>query len=205
MSSPNGADTRASASRETPLPIRSSKISLILRRLPIIPTYLADVSARLLAVAEKPEGFAWPPDFGFESDGGINAYATFVRKDGQGDKRYPVIRVTEGMMAKVIQGDADKLATAFHPTSALTSLTDGKLSVLPRDTWLDWVRNRPSSKSKGLARGDEILSIDIAGPAMAFVKLKCQIPPRYFTDQLSLLKIDGHWQIAQKVFQTETR
>jgi hypothetical protein len=40
---------------------------------------------------------------------------------------------------------------------------------------------------------------------MAYVKLKCAIPPRFFTDQLSLLKIDGRWQIAQKVFMTELR
>jgi hypothetical protein len=103
------------------------------------------------------------------------------------------------------EGDADKLATAFHATSALASSTDGTLQVTPRDAWLAAVRTRPSPKAQGSARGDEILSIDIAGPTMAFVKLRCQIPPRYFTDQLSLLKIDGRWQVAQKVFQTETR
>ena len=37
---------------------------------------------------------------------------------------------------------------------------------------------------------------------MALAKVKCQLPPRYFTDLLSLLKIDGRWQVAQKVFQT---
>jgi hypothetical protein len=94
------------------------------------------------------------------------------------------------------EGDADKLAAAFHPTSALTGMTD---------TWLAAVRTRPAPKSQGAVRGDEILSIDIAGPTMAFVKLRCQIPPRYFTDQLSLLKIDGRWQVAQKVYQTEVR
>ncbi len=40
---------------------------------------------------------------------------------------------------------------------------------------------------------------------MAYVKVKCQLPPRYFTDQLSLLKVSGRWLVAQKVFQTETR
>ena len=103
------------------------------------------------------------------------------------------------------EGDADKLAAAFHPTSALASSTEGTLQVTPRDTWLAAVRTRPSPKSQGAARGDEILSIDVAGPTMAFVKLRCQIPPRYFTDQLSLLKIDNRWQVAQKVFQTEVR
>jgi hypothetical protein len=49
------------------------------------------------------------------------------------------------------------------------------------------------------------VTIDLVGPTMAYVKLKCGIPPRFFTDQLSLLKIDGSWQIAQKVFMTEMR
>jgi hypothetical protein len=104
------------------------------------------------------------------------------------------------------EGDADKLASVFHPTSALSSIgADGKLAVVPRDQWLAAVRTRPSAKKQNLAREDHILAIDLVGPTMAFVKVKCQLPPRYFTDQLSLLKIDGRWQVAQKVFQTETR
>jgi len=103
------------------------------------------------------------------------------------------------------EGDAEKLAQVFHPTSALTQTVNGELVITPRDAWLEAVRTRPSPRAKGLARGDRVLQIDIAGPTMAFVKLACQIPPRYFTDQLSLLKIDGRWQVAQKVFATETR
>jgi hypothetical protein len=103
------------------------------------------------------------------------------------------------------EGDADKLAQAFHPGSALTSVTDGQLTVLPRDRWLEIVRNRPAPRAAGLARHDEVLSVEIAGPTMAHVKLRCAIPPRFFTDQLSLLKVDGRWQVAQKVFVTETR
>jgi Putative lumazine-binding len=103
------------------------------------------------------------------------------------------------------EGDADKLAAVFHPTSALTGLTDGKLVITPRDKWLEAVRNRPSPKASGLSRHDHILSIDIVGPAMAQVKLKCAIPPKFFTDELAMLKIDGRWQVAQKVFMTEVR
>lgn len=103
------------------------------------------------------------------------------------------------------EGDADKLASVFHPTSALTWEENGVLTPLPRDQWLDAVRNRPSAKARGLSRHDEILQIDQASPTMAFVKLKCAIPPRFFTDYLSLLKVEGRWQIAQKVFASETR
>jgi hypothetical protein len=116
-----------------------------------------------------------------------------------------ITAVIQTYLDGLYEGDAEKLASAFHPTSALAQTTDGTLQVTPRDTWLAAVRGRPSPKAQGVARGDEILSIDVAGPTMAFVKLRCQIPPRYFTDQLSLLKIDGRWQVAQKVFQTEVR
>lgn len=102
------------------------------------------------------------------------------------------------------EGCADKLAAAFHPTSALTQWHEGDLKIVPRDTWLDAVRKRPSPKAQGSPRHDHVLQIDLAGPSMAYVKLKCAIPPRYFTDQLNLLKIDGRWQVAQKVFMTET-
>lgn len=101
------------------------------------------------------------------------------------------------------EGDADKLASVFLPTSALTTAVDGKAVVTPRDQWLAAVKARPSPKASGLERGDHILAIDMVGPTMAFVKVKCQIPPRYFTDQLSFLKVAGRWQVAQKVFQTE--
>jgi Putative lumazine-binding len=120
------------------------------------------------------------------------------------------IKSIEGVIQSYLDGlyesDADKIASAFHPTSALTSVgNDGELAILPRDKWLDWVRARPSPKQRGLPRHDQVLTIDLVSPTMAYVKLKCAIPPRFFTDQLSLLKIDGRWQIAQKVFSTETR
>ncbi len=101
------------------------------------------------------------------------------------------------------EGDTAKLATVFHPTSALTQSLDGELKIIPRDAWFDAVRNRPSPKASGLRRHDHILAIDLIGPTMAHVKLKCAIPPRHFTDLLSFLKIDGRWQVAQKVFMTE--
>jgi hypothetical protein len=103
------------------------------------------------------------------------------------------------------EGDADKLAGVFHPTSSLTYEEGGALTPIPRDQWLKAVRERPSAKSRGLSRHDHILQIDLASPTMAFVKLKCALPPLFFTDYLSFLKIEGRWQVAQKVFTRERR
>jgi len=103
------------------------------------------------------------------------------------------------------EGDAEKLASVFHPTSALTWEQYGALKPLPRDEWLNVVRNRASPRSLGQSRHDQILQIDQSSPTTAFVKLKCALPPRFFTDYLCFLKVDGRWQIAQKVFSTEVR
>ena len=103
------------------------------------------------------------------------------------------------------EGDADKLAAVFDPGSSLTFLVDGKVTVMPRDEWLAAVRGRAKPKDAGLERKDRILSVDLAGADMAFVKLACQIPPRYFTDYLCLLRVDGRWRVAQKVFTTQPR
>lgn len=114
-------------------------------------------------------------------------------------------RVIQTYLDGLYEGDADKIASVFHPTSALTTIADDGLTITPRDKWLERVRNRPAPKTEKLPRHDEILTVDLVSPTMAFVKLKCAIPPRFFTDQLSLLKIDGRWQVAQKVFSTEVR
>ncbi len=103
------------------------------------------------------------------------------------------------------EGDADKLAAAFHPVSHLYSEENGQVMDLPRDAWLDRVRTRASAKSQGHARHDRIVSIDQSGPTTAFVKVECALPPRFFVDYLTLLKTAEGWRVVAKAFKTETR
>lgn len=121
------------------------------------------------------------------------------------DDRKAIEQTVQTYLDGLYEGDADKLASVFHDTSALTYEQDGKLVVLPRDQWLKAVRERPKPKDKGLPRDDVILMVDQSGPTTAFVKVKCQIPPRFFTDYLNLLKIDGRWVVAQKIFATAVK
>ena len=101
--------------------------------------------------------------------------------------------------------DADKFASLFHPSCSVTKAgEDGNVSVTPIEMWLAGVRSMKAPKLQGLERHDEILSIDVVRD-LALLKLKLQIPPRYFTDMLSCLKVDGVWRIVQKVTTIETR
>ena len=104
------------------------------------------------------------------------------------------------------EGDTKKLAAAFHPFSHLYSVgADGKAADFPRGDWFKMVESRKSAKDNGSERRDRIVSIDFSGPGTAFAKVECQIPPRYFTDYLSLAKVDGAWKVVAKTFHTETR
>jgi len=116
------------------------------------------------------------------------------------DERSAIEQTIKTYFDGLYEGDADKLASVFHPASNLTWDHNGKIGVLPRDAWCDAVRKRPSPKSQGLARDDAILLLDQSGPTTALVKVKCQMPPRYFTDYLNLVKEDGRWVIVQKVY-----
>jgi hypothetical protein len=109
---------------------------------------------------------------------------------------------TQTYLDGLYEGDADKIATVFLPTSALTQAFENDLKITPRDAWLDAVRTRPSPKAQGLKRDDHILTVDLISDTLALVKVKCQMPPRYFTDLLNFVKINGTWMVAQKVFTT---
>jgi putative lumazine-binding protein len=100
--------------------------------------------------------------------------------------------------------DADKFASIFHPSSSVTKVgDDGNVGMTPIAMWLTAVRNMKAPQQQGLERHDQIVSIDVERE-LALLKLKLQIPPRYFTDMLSCLKVNGTWKIVQKVMTSKT-
>lgn len=102
------------------------------------------------------------------------------------------------------EGDADKIAAAFHPVAHLYSERDGEVADLPREAWLAMVRGRPAPRTQGHPRHDRIVTIDQSGPVTAFAKVECALPPRFFVDYLTLIKTAGGWRIVAKAFKTET-
>ena len=103
------------------------------------------------------------------------------------------------------EGDACKLGTAFHPTADLRWIEDGKLQVLTVPDWLARVKARPSAKSQNHERDDFIVTIDKSDEKTAFVKVRCQLPPHYFTDYLVVMKLADGWQVVSKSYRCDTR
>jgi hypothetical protein len=105
----------------------------------------------------------------------------------------------------VYEGDVDKLGAIFHPSADLRSLQNGKLKVLAMPDWLDYFRKRPSAKAEGKPREDFIVTIDRSDESTAFIKVRCQLPPLYFTDYLVAMKLSGGWQIVSKSYRYDLR
>lgn len=101
--------------------------------------------------------------------------------------------------------DIERLRRVFHPRAHYVCATEGTLTYRTMEEYLPIVDARPSPASRGEARADSIVSIEFAGPVTAFARVNCAIGPKYFIDLLTLIRLDGRWQIISKVFHFEAR
>jgi hypothetical protein len=67
-------------------------------------------------------------------------------------------------------------------------------------TYLPIVAKRDPPARLNALRRERILIIDILGSTTALVKLECSFFQKDYTDLLSLIRVDGRWQIIAKVF-----
>jgi 4-oxalocrotonate tautomerase len=98
------------------------------------------------------------------------------------------------------RSDTELLARAFHPQAIYASASGGELVYMTMAEYFPMVDARPSPASRGEPRTDRVLSIDFAGPVTAVARVECSIAPKHFTDLLTLVYVDGRWQILAKVF-----
>ena len=99
--------------------------------------------------------------------------------------------------------DTRALARVFHPQAQYVCVTDGTLLYRDMAEYFPVVDARPAPASRGEQRRDEIVSIDFAGPVTARAVVRCAIGTRKFTDFLTLIHLDGRWQVISKVFHYE--
>jgi hypothetical protein len=100
-------------------------------------------------------------------------------------------------------GDTTILARVFHPNAMYACPTGGTLLQLGMDEYFPVVEKRPAPASVGQQRLDRIVSIEFAGPGLAIARVECAILPKRFVDLLTLILIEGRWQIISKVFHFE--
>ena len=119
--------------------------------------------------------------------------------------RSTVEAVVQHYFDALYEGDADKLAAIFHPSADLRWLEKSELQVLTVPDWMERVRKRVSARSEGKPRDDFVVTIDRSDDSTAFIKVRCQLPPRYFTDYLVAMKLTSGWQIVSKSYRYDLK
>jgi hypothetical protein len=119
--------------------------------------------------------------------------------------RSTVEAVVQNYFDALYEGDAEKMSTVFDPSADLRWVEKGQLQVLTVPDWLDRIRKRPSGKAEGKARQDFIVTIDRSDDNTAFIKVRCQLPPRYFTDYLVAMKLSDGWRIVSKSYRYDLK
>ena len=95
--------------------------------------------------------------------------------------------------------DTETLKKAFDPDAFLHGYFEDQLVHLPFNAWLKQVESRPAPSKSGEAYEMKIVSVDITDN-IAQVKVFDLYMGKYFTDYLSLIKIEDNWVIMNKMF-----
>jgi hypothetical protein len=95
--------------------------------------------------------------------------------------------------------DTEALKKAFEPDAFLHGYLEGQLVHLPFNAWLKKIESRPAPSRSGEAYEMKIVSVDMTDN-IALVKVFELYQGKYFTDYLSLIKVEDNWVIMNKIF-----
>ncbi|HEX8593409.1 MAG TPA: nuclear transport factor 2 family protein [Pseudomonas sp.] len=90
------------------------------------------------------------------------------------------------------------LRQAFHPDCRIIGHYHGKLEWLTLDDFIESIVSEGPAQ-EGVEARWEVQTLDVTGDAAA-VKVTDEYMGIAFTDYLSLLKIDKHWRIINKLY-----
>jgi 3-hydroxyisobutyrate dehydrogenase len=94
-------------------------------------------------------------------------------------------------------GDASYMRKAFLPTAHIEGLRDGKLVSWTLEEYCALFTGKPAPDEASRVR--TIDSVDVSGSA-AMARATLVHGSTTFTDYFVLLKVDGEWKIANKVY-----
>lgn len=94
-------------------------------------------------------------------------------------------------------GDGSHHEKVFHPVSSLYWMRDGALNNRTSEAYIAGASGNPAADESDRFR--YIDWVDVTGDA-AVARIVLDYPGAYLVDYMSLLKVDGRWQIVNKIF-----
>lgn len=111
-----------------------------------------------------------------------------------------VLSVLEQYLDGLYRCDARLLGTIFHPDARYATTTGDECLFWSMDHYLPIVAARESPESRGEARDGKVLTVSFAGPNAAMACVQGSIENKFFTDFISLVRLENRWKIVAKVF-----
>ena len=112
-------------------------------------------------------------------------------------------RVVREYLDGLYNCDTERLSRVFHPAAIYATAMGDIPLVLGMPEYFRIVSERFPPARAGEERKERIVSIDLAGPETAMVKLECRFFQKNYVDFLSFVRIDERWLIVSKVFRYE--
>lgn len=106
-----------------------------------------------------------------------------------------VTQVIEQYIDAGVKGDATQMAKSFHPDATIYAVTEGKSEGGPIQLLFDSVAGNPAPNLTG-----EIGPIEINTTTATATAVLHDWGGADYTDQFTLLQVDGSWQILSKVY-----
>jgi hypothetical protein len=97
-------------------------------------------------------------------------------------------------------GDGANFSKVFNPVANLMWLRDGELNTRSSEAYIAGASGHPAENEAERER--YIDWVDVTGDA-AVGKIVLDYPGAYIVDYMSLLKVDGRWQIVNKIFSVD--
>lgn len=96
--------------------------------------------------------------------------------------------------------DIGLLRRVFHPEALYATADEADLLLRRMPAYEAVIAAREPPAVRGEPRRDFIEHIEIAGANTALARVRCSFGQRDFVDFLSLVRVDGRWQVIAKVF-----
>jgi hypothetical protein len=97
-------------------------------------------------------------------------------------------------------GQADTMRAAFLPTAHIEGLRNGAFVSWTVDQYVAGFRGQPAADESSRVRTIDVVDVSRTG---AMVRATLKHGATTFTDYFVLLKVDGNWRIANKVYHAQ--
>lgn len=115
-----------------------------------------------------------------------------------------LLEAIQGYFDAMYNGDTKRFTRVMHPKVRLYCPTPDPPVEMDLAAYLDLVRGRPSPAQRQDPRHDRVLSVAVASPTTAHVRVQDAYLPRLFTDELTFVRPNGEdWRIISKVWHYE--